>query len=168
MTFSRITILFLIVFVLGCARSQPRYGVSESRPANTGSAVHSNSSVNTTIKFGRILQVYLGKPYAGRSRYDPGLDCSLFAGEVFKKYAKIELPRKSEDQFKAGEAVKNGQLTFGDLVFFNTDGQSVSHVGIYIGHEEFIHASTSNGVIISGMNEKHWAKRFMGARRVIK
>jgi len=168
MTFLRITFFVLIFATLGCSPSSPRYGAAESRPTNQGRTVQSRSSINSTISFGRILQVYLGKPYAGRSRYDPGMDCSLFTGEVFKKYAKIDLPRKSEDQFKTGDPIKNGQLDFGDLVFFNIDGRGVSHVGVYVGHDEFIHASTSNGVIISGMNEKYWAKRFMGARRVIK
>ena len=168
MTYLRITFIALILAAISCSPSSPRYGASESRPVNQNHTVLSHSSINSTIAFGRILQVYLGKPYAGRSRYDPGMDCSLFTGEVFKKYAKIDLPRKSEEQFKAGDPVNGGQLVFGDLVFFNTDGKSVSHVGIYVGHDEFIHASTSNGVIISGMNEKYWAKRFMGARRVIK
>ena len=164
----RITIIVSIFAALGCTSANPRYGSGESRPVNRESNVKSQRSINSTISFGRILQLYLGKPYSGRSKYDPGMDCSLFTGEVFKKYAKIELPRKSEEQFKIGDPVKGGQSIFGDLVFFNTDGRGVSHVGIYVGHNEFIHASTSSGVIISGLKEKYWSKRFMGARRVIK
>jgi len=167
MTHLQFGLCLLLIIVLGCTKSYPRYGSVEERPSGQSKSVQSNHSVNSSIKFGRILQEYLGKPYAGRSRFDPGLDCSLFTGEVFKKFAKIQLPRTSEDQFKAGGPVNSGELAFGDLVFFRTDGNRISHVGVYIGHDEFIHASTSNGVIISKMGEKYWAKRFMGARRVL-
>ncbi len=161
-----IGLCLIVIISVGCTRSYPRYGSGGESPSGESRPVPSQNSVNTTIKLGRILQEYLGKPYAGRSRYDPGLDCSLFTGEVFKKYAKISLPRTSEDQFNAGSPIKNGQLAFGDLVFFRTDGNGISHVGVYVGNDEFIHASTSIGVIISKLDEKYWAKRFMGARRV--
>jgi len=157
----------LLIVAAGCTKSFPRYGAAGERPAGQSHSVQSRHSVNATIKLGRILQEYLGKPYAGRSRFDPGLDCSLFTSEVFKKYSKIQLPRTSEDQFKDGKPVNSGELAFGDLVFFRTDGSGISHVGIYVDFGEFIHASTSNGVIISKMSEKYWEKRFVGARRVL-
>jgi len=163
-----VTFSLFLLFFSNCTKSGLRYGSSGAeRPASNGTAVKSQSSTNSTIRFGRILQEYLGKPYAGRSRFDSGLDCSLFTGEVFKKYAKIQLPRKSEDQFQSGASVNGHDLQFGDLVFFQTDGKAVSHVGVYVGHNEFIHASSSSGVILSGMNEKYWSKRFVGARRVL-
>lgn len=168
MTCSRIITIFIVIVNLGCANSRPRYGADGSRPVRDERTSNSYKSINSTVAFGRIIQGYLGKPYAGRSKYDSGMDCSLFTGEVFNKYAKLTLPRKSEEQFKAGDPVEHRQLAFGDLVFFNTDGRGVSHVGIYVGHNEFIHASSSNGVIISRLDEKYWSKRYVGARRVIK
>ncbi len=168
MIYSRIITIFIIILNLGCANSRPRYGDDGSRPAHEERTNNSYKSINSTVAFGRIIQGYLGKPYAGRSKYDSGMDCSLFTGEVFNKYAKLTLPRKSEEQFKTGDPVEHRQLAFGDLVFFNTDGRGVSHVGIYVGHNEFIHASSSNGVIISRMDERYWSKRYVGARRVIK
>lgn len=169
MKLTRFAVWLLFLVAIGCAKSSFRYGSSGAdRPSQTEYSSKSPNSINETIHFGRILQEYLGKPYSGHSCFDPGLDCSLFTSEVFKKYAKIQLPRKSEDQFKSGSAVNNNELSFGDLVFFNTDGKSVSHVGIYVGFDEFIHASTSNGVTLSKMDEKYWSKRFVGARRVLK
>ncbi|MGH8015011.1 MAG: C40 family peptidase [Candidatus Zixiibacteriota bacterium] len=167
MKFIDFVIPLLSVAVIGCSKSYTRFGSSAEIPRASTDSVSSRSSTNTSINFGRVLQNYLGKPYAGRSKYDPGLDCSLFTAEVFKKYAGIQLPRTSEDQFKSGSHVKNERMAFGDLVFFHTNGGGVSHVGVFIGHDEFIHASSSNGVIISSIKEKHWAKRFVGARRVI-
>ncbi|HEX2896828.1 MAG TPA: NlpC/P60 family protein [candidate division Zixibacteria bacterium] len=163
-----ITLFSLSLIFSSCTKSSLRYGGSGGEsPARSGAVTNSQSSTNSTIRFGRILQGYLGKPYGGRSKYDPGLDCSLFTGEVFKKYAKIQLPRKSEDQFQSGTPVKGNDLQFGDLVFFQTDGSGISHVGVYVGYNEFIHASSSSGVILSGMSEKYWAKRFVGAKRVL-
>jgi cell wall-associated NlpC family hydrolase len=158
--------LVLLILAVGCTPN-PRYrnGGGEM-PAESKSTV-SHRSTNSAIRFGRILQGYLGKPYAGSSRFDPGMDCSLFSGEVFNKYAKIKLPRTAEDQFGAGKPVDRGHLQFGDLVFFDTNGKKISHVGIYVGNNEFIHASTSNGVIISNLNEKYWSKRYLGARSVL-
>jgi len=168
MKLSEVIICLVLTAVVGCAKSYPRYGSTGEIPRASGQSSNSGGSTNATIKLGRILQEYLGKPYAGRSKYDPGLDCSLFTSEVFKKYAGIQLPRTSEDQFKTGAPVNKDRLAFGDLVFFQTDGPGVSHVGVFVGHDEFIHASSSNGIIISSLKEKYWSKRFMGGRRVTK
>ena len=145
----------------------PRYRSGGSEMPAQAKSEFSNRSTNSTIKLGRILQGYLGKPYAGSSRYDPGLDCSLFTGEVFNKFVKLKLPRTAKEQFKSGKQVQRGDLQFGDLVFFNTDGKKISHVGIYVGHDEFIHASSSNGIIISKLGEDYWSKRFLGARSIL-
>jgi cell wall-associated NlpC family hydrolase len=168
MTFFRFTIFSIFLAIIGCTKSAPRYGANNERPPTSAGNQNSTFSTNKAIGFGRVLQQYLGKPYAGRSKYDPGLDCSLFTAEVFKKYAKIQLPRTSEDQYKSGNPIDGDKLAFGDLVFFRTDGSTISHVGVYVGHDEFIHASSSNGIIITSLNEKYWSKRFVGARRVLK
>lgn len=164
----KFTIALVLIVIIGCTSSPPRYGGESGAPPTSGRMSGSLNTTNANIRFGRILQEYLGKPYAGRSKYDPGLDCSLFTAEVFKKYTKLQLPRTSEDQFKAGSPIKGGQINFGDLVFFQTDGSGISHVGVYIGHQEFIHASSSYGIIISSLNEKYWSKRFVGAKRILK
>jgi len=99
--------------------------------------------------------------------YLPGVDCSLFTREVYKRFNGTELPRTARDQYRQGRPVNYRRLAFGDLLFFRTDRNQVSHVGIYIGHSEFMHASTSLGVIISGLGEKYWAERYVGARRIL-
>ncbi|MFQ5453900.1 MAG: C40 family peptidase [Candidatus Zixiibacteriota bacterium] len=159
-------LLLILIIVLGC-KPYPRYraGSEESLPE-----IEQNETGYTTndyIRFGTILQKYLGKPYKGKSKYEQGLDCSHFTMSVFKKFNRITIPRTAAEQYKFGREIHFKYLQYGDLVFFKTMGKKISHVGIFIGDNNFIHASTSNGVIISSLSEKYWAKKYSGARRVL-
>jgi len=145
----------------------PRYS---NHPAILPQEVAPTSQGLTTsvvVQFGLIMQSYLGKPYAGTSKYEDGLDCSHFTAEVYKKFNGMELPRQASEQYAMGREVPHRRIQFGDLVFFRTDRDRISHVGIAIGYGEFIHASSSQGVIISSLSDEYWAKRFAGARRVL-
>lgn len=95
-----------------------------------------------------------------------GFDCSGFTGYVFKKLG-ISLPRSSKEQFQRGKKVARDDLRAGDLVFFNTSGHGVSHVGIYIGDGKFAHASVTRGVTIDSLSADYYVKRYIGARRVM-
>lgn len=160
-------IVILLLFV-GCAAGPPRYKKGgQERPGDISNTIDQRLTTNDNIKLGQILQTYLGRPYKGRSKYDPGLDCSHFTQSVFKQFNGLRLPRTAAEQYQTGDQVHLRHLKYGDLVFFNTVGRDISHVGIYVGHRRFIHASTSRGVIISEMKEKYWADRYVGARRII-
>jgi cell wall-associated NlpC family hydrolase len=160
------TILLFAILAVGCS-PYPRYRTDGPKQPHQSASKSKKQSTNLKIKMGRILQEYLGRPYRGRSKTDPGLDCSLFTSEVYKKYNKTQLPRTAANQYKTGQPIETHKLKFGDLVFFITDGKKVSHVGIYVDHNEFMHASSSNGVIISSLKNKYWSKRYLGARRVV-
>lgn len=96
-----------------------------------------------------------------------GLDCSAYVQKVYS-IAGIELPRSAREQFKIGEAIDKEELTTGDLVFFRTYASFPSHVGIYLGNNLFIHASTrSRKVTIDSLEEPYYVKRFIGAKRLI-
>jgi len=159
-------ILLLAIFAIGCS-PYPRYRTDGGSEPHKPAGKSSKQLTNKNMKMGQILQSYLGRPYKGRSKTDPGLDCSLFTSEVYNKYNKTKLPRTAANQFQIGKAVDRHKLKFGDLVFFKTDRKRVSHVGIYTGHDEFMHASSSSGIIISSMYNKYWSKRYIGARRVL-
>ncbi len=158
--------LVLFAALIGCT-SYPRYRTGGAERLRE--AVHTDTKLTTNdyIRLGLILQDYLGKPYRGKSIFVRGVDCSLFAREVFKQFDEIELPRTVREQYKMGREISYRHLAFGDLVFFRTERNKVSHVGIYAGDGRFIHASTSRGVIISNMNEKYWAQRYDGGRRIL-
>jgi cell wall-associated NlpC family hydrolase len=124
-------------------------------------------STNDYLRLGLIISSRLGKPYSGSSRYMPGIDCSLFTQEVYREFAKVTLGRTVEDQLREGREVLRNRLLPGDLVFFTTERDRISHVGIYVGFNEFAHASSSEGVVITNMSDSYWAKRYETARRAV-
>lgn len=112
----------------------------------------------------------IGTPYKfGGSKPDKGVDCSGFVRHVYKESSDITLPRTAKDMSQEGEAVAETDLKPGDLVFFNTRKNPNSHVGIYAGNGEFVHASSrrSKQVTVSRLNDTYWSSRFNGARRVL-
>jgi cell wall-associated NlpC family hydrolase len=111
----------------------------------------------------------LGTPYRyGGVSPESGFDCSGLVRHVFGSVLEREFPRRSEDMRALGESVSRAELQPGDLVFFNTLRRAFSHVAIYIGEGRFVHAPARNGrVRIEGLDDRYWAARFDGARRVV-
>ena len=111
---------------------------------------------------------FLGVSYKyGGMDVKKGIDCSYFTQIVYKSLGSV-LPRTSNLQFRIGKKVKRDELIPGDLVFFRKYIKSsrIGHVGMYIGNDEFIHASYgAKKVTISSLNETYFRKRFSGARR---
>lgn len=164
---TKLSILILLLIVMGC-QPHPRYRTGgEQRPSQVEPFRRKRLSTNDSLRLGVIMESYLGKPYAGKSRYEKGVDCSQLVARVFKQYDRRDLPRTVARQWLVGELVHRRHLAYGDLVFFKTDGKSVGHVGIYTGYGEFLHASSSRGVIISRLAEDYWAQRYVGARRIL-
>jgi cell wall-associated NlpC family hydrolase len=111
----------------------------------------------------------LGTPYRyGGASPETGFDCSGLVRHVFASVLDHDLPRRSEEISRYGAPVARADLQPGDLVFFNTLRRAFSHVAIYIGEGRFIHAPARNGrVRIEGMDDRYWATRFNGARRLV-
>jgi cell wall-associated NlpC family hydrolase len=111
----------------------------------------------------------LGAPYRmGGSSPDTGFDCSGLISHVFKETFNMRMPRTSEEQSLLGSRISKHDLEPGDLVFFNTRGRRNSHVGLYLGDRQFVHAPTSRGVVrIESMDHEYWSRRFDQARRLI-
>lgn len=110
----------------------------------------------------------LGVPYRwGGNSEATGFDCSGFVRHVYEKSLGQILPRRALDQARATEVIAREELQPGDLVFFNTMRRAFSHVGIYLGDGQFIHAPRKGKkVSIANMRSAYWQKRFNGARRV--
>ncbi|MGG0644150.1 C40 family peptidase [Sporosarcina gallistercoris] len=134
--------------------------ISTSVPSMASAATLSATNLVNTAKN------YIGTPYRyGGTSLKTGIDCSAYTQLVYKKSGS-SLPRTTGQQYQQGKSVSKSKLTTGDLVFFNTGGKGVSHVGIYIGSSKFIHASTSKGVTISSLNDPYyWKSRYVGAKR---
>lgn len=123
----------------------------------------SASSADNLINIGKK---YMGTKYRYGGTTTKGFDCSGYTQYVFRE-AGTPIPRTTGGQYSQGKAVSKANLKTGDLVFFNTSGRGVSHVGIFIKGGKFIHASTSQGVTITPLNDPYyWGKRYIGARRV--
>jgi lipoprotein Spr len=93
-----------------------------------------------------------------------GIDCSAFSGLLMSSVFGVALPRTAREQYKASKKILLADAREGDLLFFNTRG-GVSHVGIYLANNYFVHASSSNGVTISDLTDSYYAKRFIGAAK---
>jgi cell wall-associated NlpC family hydrolase len=111
----------------------------------------------------------LGVPYRfGGTSPLTGFDCSGFVGKVFADALGFGMPRTAAEMAQMGEQVNRAELKPGDLVFFNTMRRAFSHVGIYLGNNQFVHAPSSGGVVrVEDMRINYWAARYDGARRVL-
>jgi cell wall-associated NlpC family hydrolase len=107
---------------------------------------------------------FLGVPYVFGGTSTSGFDCSGFVQHVFAMLG-VGLPRTADAQYDVGRPAVGGPRP-GDLVFFDTYG-GVSHVGIYLGKGQFVHASSSHGVMVSHLSDSYWAARYVGAKRLI-
>ncbi len=125
----------------------------------------SDAPGNDVTSYARSL---IGIPYKyGGNSPHGGFDCSGFVDHVYRHTLGVDLPRSSDKISRFGRPVSAGHLRPGDLVFFNTLRRKYSHVGIYLGGDQFIHAPSSGGrVRIENMREPYWEKRYNGARRI--
>ena len=113
------------------------------------------------------FQKFKGTPYKYGGTTKRGFDCSGFVNTVYLNAFRTELPRVTADMAKYGYKVKESKLKPGDLVFFRPS-RKYRHVGIYVGNGEFMHSSTSKGVIKSRLDNVYWSKKYRFARRILK
>ena len=128
----------------------------------------SAASSGTGSQISQYALQYVGSPYVYGGSSPSGFDCSGFTTYVMKHFG-YSINRTASGQMENGVSVSKGQLQPGDLVFFNNGNSSkrATHVGIYIGGGEFVHASTSTtGVIISDLNSSYYSRTYVGARRL--
>jgi cell wall-associated NlpC family hydrolase len=126
-------------------------------PVKKATVKKASFNVNAAKKLTGIRYTY------GGTSPKTGFDCSGFVTYVMNQHS-VKLPRRSADMYNVGQKVTS--LQPGDLVFYNTSGRGVSHVGIYIGNGQMIHSASKN-VKVDNMSSSYWKKRYVGAKRVL-
>lgn len=160
MLMKKILLILLMLLCGACATTQRDVPAPSKKLENFSSeamndlAIYAMSLAETPYQYG------------GNSP-ETGFDCSGFVNHVFLKSLGWKLPRTSLEMSQVGEPLKEDQLHPGDLVFFNTQQQPYSHVGIYVGESRFVHApKTGKAIVIASMRESYWQNRYNGARRI--
>ena len=118
-----------------------------------------------SINLFQVIDEWYGTRYLMGGSTKKGIDCSAFTQVVYHNFFGISIPRTAREQYQASKTVSRTQLQQGDLVFFNTRG-GVSHVGIYLQNNKFVHASSSGGVMISDLFDEYWMRKLIGVRRM--
>lgn len=135
-----------------------------SSPARTLKSNHSYSQQQRIIE---VAKAQIGKPYRyGGKSPKTGFDCSGLINFSYKK-AGLTVPRTTLQLYKSASPVKRAHLKRGDLVFFRINNRKISHVGLYLGNNRFIHApSSGKRVNIANLNDRYWRARFARGGRI--
>jgi lipoprotein Spr len=123
-------------------------------------------AVNNFALF-QFIDEWWSTPYHYGGTGKKGIDCSALTGLLLSSVYAVALPRTAREQYGATQKISTEELTEGDLVFFNTRG-GVSHVGLYLSNDYFVHASVANGVTISSLNETYYNNKYIGAGRIVR
>lgn len=157
--------LVIIAALGGCASDQAL------PPENTGlyqsGMATSAESWTPQARAERLWQVfnrYEGAPYQYGGTSADGFDCSGFIVTAYREALGVRLPRTTAQMLATGDPVSADHLQPGDLIFFHLSGKD-GHAGIYMGDGQFIHASSSSGVIDSSLQSRYWRRHFSQARR---
>ena len=142
-----------VVFLTGCSSS----------PKQINKAV----SHDRHYQIIKIAKAQLGKPYHyGGRKPETGFDCSGLINYSYKK-AGVSVPRTTSQLYRASKRIKRNHLKAGDLVFFRINRHKISHVGLYLGNNKFIHApSSGKKVNIANLKDKYWSSRFSKGGRI--
>ena len=161
----------LALLTTGCASRSgaipqpfPRVRPHVSAPP-AASVINPPTAASTTIASTALD--YQGVPFIDGGETPTGFDCSGLTYYVFRKHG-IQLPRTARAQYRVGVPVGTDQIAPGDLLFFQTVAPGASHVALAIGPDEFVHAPSERGhVRVERLSSRYWARRFLGARRVL-
>lgn len=170
-------LLFAVVAVLvvnlglsSCGSRHTYSARSDYGGAVKGKTEHIKMSSNLTPSARALLSEadsWIGTKYTYGGMDRSGVDCSGFVHQVYKNALNIKLPRNSAKQQEYCNSIRRGDLQVGDLVFFTVRGSSkVGHVGIYIGEDKMIHASSSNGVIITPLDNPYFKSNYFSSGRI--
>ncbi len=160
-----LTILGLVVSLSSCRSAAPRLDYKALARASVRLGVDIRLEDNHKLYI--EAAEWMGVPYRTGGESKRGTDCSGLTCQIYKKVYHTKLSRSTEGQKKESSKVAKRNLREGDLVFFTSSrsGRKVAHVGIYLKDGKFIHASTSQGVIVSRLDEPYYTKHWISGGR---
>ncbi len=156
-----ILMIGVLVLMHGCAHQQPP--AVQATPTQQAPVVDTYAEIYTRLE--EAHQNWRGVPYRYGGLTKSGVDCSGLVFLTFRDQFGLPLPRTAQAQARLGQPVARDDIRPGDLVFFKTR-PSVNHVGIAMGNDKFLHASSKQGVKISSLNNTYWAARYWKAIRM--
>jgi len=123
----------------------------------------------TNLPLLEVIDKWWGTRYCFGGSTENCIDCSAFTQLVSREVYRLSLPRTAQEQYNTIELIEKDELKEGDLVFFHTRGRrsAITHVGVYLTNNKFVHASTSNGVSISDLDESYWKPKFRAGGRMV-
>ena len=162
--------LILLAAAAQYAHAAPAQDDTDRLPEHKGLASRLSDSIHqASDRAGDVIRNAmgaLGVPYRrGGTSAETGFDCSGFVRSMYQQTVGLMLPRTAAEQAAGTASIDKTDLRPGDLVFFETYCPGPSHVGIYLGGGNFIHASSSRGVCVSNLSDSYYKSRYLGARR---
>ena len=124
-------------------------------------------SATSNMKLFNFVYDWIGTPYRFAGSSKKGIDCSGFTKQLYSQVFNLDIKRNSRDIFSMVSPIKKDELKEGDLVFFKIKTSRVSHVGVYLANNFFVHSASSKGVMVSNLQDKYWKKYYAGAGRVL-
>ena len=153
-------LLLSLMFLSGCATKRQLPTQIESEAVKE-KEIESDALVT-------YCETWIGSPYKLGGTSKKGVDCSGFVYTAFKDLYEITLPRRSADMISVVKVIDSKDLLLkGDILFFNNKAGKINHVGIYLGDNRFVHSSSSQGVIISTLEETYWKNHYHCGGRLL-
>lgn len=169
-----IFIFSFFIFFPSCKTTKPPKTTENSRPVKTANSTYKKYSdklgitvdKNSNLKLLEEVVDWWGTPYKYGGESKAGADCSGFVQMVYSAVYNKKVPRTTKQQYEACKKINKNHLKEGDLVFFETGGKGISHVGIYLRDAKFAHASSTKGVTVNSLQEEYYVKAYRAGGRV--
>jgi hypothetical protein len=139
---------------------------SETRPAGLSGGLTFSAKEDPVQKLKMVAEPLLGSPYRSGGAATTGFDCSGLVLTLLRSFGQAISGRSSPEFWKQGAPVDKDRLQAGDLLFFSDHHRLIGHVAMYLSDGKFVHASVGSGVIVSGLDEDYYRRRYKGARRL--
>lgn len=174
----RIKILFTLFFTLSFAVCQAQNIVKQEKintetqdPDNLASQYLSQImgvalNVTSNVKLYQFVYDWIGTPYRFGGSSRKGIDCQGFTKEIYGKVFNTIIKRSSGEIFSAAVPINKEDLQEGDFVFFKIKSKYITHVGVYLGNNRFVHASTMRGVVLNNLEEPYYKRYFYKGGRI--